>query len=60
MVLNKQNVFDDFIAGAEWLIKEGYTSSARLAMPELERRSARWAVMTQRPELFKVPSPLSG
>ena len=27
---NKQNVFDDFYASAEWLIKEGYTTSKRL------------------------------
>src|SRR5690606_7529199 len=30
--LNKQNVFDDFIAAAEWLIANGYTNSDRLAI----------------------------
>jgi len=32
MMLNKQNVFDDFIAAGEFLISEGYTSKARLAI----------------------------
>src|SRR5882724_12936498 len=30
--LHKQNVFDDFIAASEWLIKQGYTSTRRLAI----------------------------
>ncbi len=51
--LNKQNVFDDFIAAAEWLIANDYTRSDRLA---IEGRSNGGllvgAVMTQRPELF--------
>ena len=55
MLANKQNVFDDFIAAAEWLAAEGYTNPDKLAV---------WggsnggllvgAVVTQRPELFRA------
>lgn len=51
----KQNVFDDFIAAAEWLIANNYTDSNHLA---IEGRSNGGllvgAVMTQRPELVKA------
>jgi oligopeptidase B len=54
-VLTKRNSFEDFIACAEHLIKEGYTSSDRLA---IRGRSAggllMGAVVTMRPELFNV------
>jgi prolyl oligopeptidase len=59
--LNKQNVFDDFIAAAEFLIAEKYTSSEKLA---IEGRSNGGllvgACMTQRPELYRVALPIVG
>ncbi len=57
----KQNVFDDFIAIAEWLIAERYTSSARLAMQGGSNGGLLvGAVMNQRPDLFKVALPAVG
>lgn len=61
MRFNKQNVFDDFIAGAEYLIKEGYTRSEKLAMRGGSNGGLLvGAVMCQRPELFKVALPAVG
>jgi len=57
----RQNVFDDFIAAAEYLISEGYTSSERLAISGGSNGGLLvGAVMTQRPELFRVALPAVG
>lgn len=58
---NKQNVFDDFIAAAEWLIRSGYTSTPKLAiMGGSNGGLLVGAVMTQRPELFGAAVPEVG
>ena len=54
----KQNVFDDFIAGAEWLQGHGYTSKDRCALQGGSNGGLLvGAVMTQRPDLCKVALP---
>lgn len=59
--MNKQNVFDDFIAAAEYLIKEKYTSSEHLAISGGSNGGLLvGAVMTQRPDLMKVALPAVG
>ncbi|MFN4761968.1 prolyl oligopeptidase family serine peptidase [Gillisia sp. Q332] len=59
--LKKQNVFDDFIAAAEYLINENYTSSDYLAVRGASNGGLLvGAAMTQRPELMKVALPAVG
>lgn len=59
--LKKQNVFDDFIAAAEYLISEKYTSSDYLAIKGGSNGGLLvGAVMTQRPDLVKVALPAVG
>ncbi|MGH7129893.1 MAG: prolyl oligopeptidase family serine peptidase, partial [Planctomycetaceae bacterium] len=59
--LNKQNVFDDFIAAAEWLIDHKYTRPEKLAiMGGSNGGLLVGAVMTQRPELFGAALPAVG
>jgi prolyl oligopeptidase len=61
MLDKKQNVFDDFIAVAEALITRGYTSPSKLAIRgESNGGLLVGAVMTQRPDLFKVALPMVG
>jgi prolyl oligopeptidase len=60
-LMNKQNVFDDFIAAGEYLIKEKYTSSDYLAVVGGSNGGLLvGATMTQRPDLMKVALPAVG
>ena len=59
--MQKQNVFDDFIAAGEWLISNGYTSSDYLAIAGGSNGGLLvGATMTQRPDLAKVAFPAVG
>lgn len=59
--MQKQNVFDDFIAAAEYLIEQNYTSSDKLAISGGSNGGLLvGAVMTQRPDLMRVALPAVG
>ncbi|MEQ1909818.1 MAG: prolyl oligopeptidase family serine peptidase [Vicinamibacterales bacterium] len=59
--LQKQNVFDDFIAAAEWLVSNRYTNPSKLSMTGGSNGGLLvGAVMNQRPELFSVAVPQVG
>jgi prolyl oligopeptidase len=55
MLDKKQNVFDDFIAAAEWLIKNDYTNPSRLAIQGGSNGGLLiGAALTQRPEIYQA------
>ena len=61
MLEKKQNVFDDFIGAAEYLIKEKYTNNQKIAIRGGSNGGLLvGAAMTQRPDLFKVALPAVG
>lgn len=61
MLMNKQNVFDDFIAAGEYLIKEKYTNSNKLALRGGSNGGTLvGAVINQRPDLCRVAIPQVG
>lgn len=61
MLEKKQNVFDDFIGAAEYLVKEKYTNPSKIAISGGSNGGLLvGACMTQRPDLFKVALPAVG
>jgi prolyl oligopeptidase len=61
MLEQKQNVFDDFIAAAEWLVRSGWTTASKLAIHGGSNGGLLvGACMTQRPELFGAALPAVG
>jgi prolyl oligopeptidase len=59
--MNKQNVFDDFIAAAEYMVQEKYTNPSKIAiMGGSNGGLLVGACMLQRPDLFKVAIPIVG
>ncbi len=59
--MQKQNVFDDFIGAAEWLIREGYTDRDHIAIVGGSNGGLLvGACMTQRPDLYRVAIPQVG
>ena len=55
MLENKPNVFDDFIAAAEWLIANGYTNPDRLAIRGVSNGGLLvGSALTKRPDLYRA------